>query len=97
MSDWTQDEVVDTLSEIMEKARVDLEFRQLCIEDPVKAVKAISGKEIPEGKTIVFIENKGTHQTFILPNLIKDDLKEDKNPDELPWYCPEVRITMKCK
>ncbi|GAB6153831.1 hypothetical protein JCM17380_25810 [Desulfosporosinus burensis] len=97
MSDWTQDEVVDTLSEIMEKARVDLEFRKLCIEDPVKAVKIISGKEITEGKTIVFIENKGTHQTFILPNLIQDDLQEGKNPNELPWYCPEVRVAMKCK
>jgi hypothetical protein len=28
MSEWTQDEVIDTLSQIMERARVDLEFRQ---------------------------------------------------------------------
>ena len=57
----------------------------------------LCGKEITEGKTIVFIENKGTHQTFILPNLIQDDLQEGKNPNELPWYCPEVRVAMKCK
>ena len=97
MSEWTKDEVIDTLSQIMERARVDLEFRQLCINNPGEAVIKISGKEITKGKTITFVENKGTHQTFILPNLLEDDLLDDKKPDELPWYCPELNIAVKCK
>lgn len=97
MSEWTQDEVVDTISQIMERAMVDLEFRQLCIDNPEMAVKKITGKELPKGKSVTFVENKGTHQTFILPNLLEDDLQDNKDPDKLPWYCPELNIALKCK
>ncbi len=96
MSEWTQEEVEDTLGQIMARARVDKGFRQICLTNPEKAVNMISGKDMTKGKTIQFVENKGTHQVFVLPNLLEEELHPDKSPDELPWYCPELKIQI-CK
>ena len=70
MNNWTEKEVQSTIEQVRKKASTDSEFRKLCLENPAGAVKEVSGKELPEGLIIKFVENAGAHMTFVLPDMI---------------------------
>lgn len=67
MSAWTQEEVNQAIEKVKELSVTDAAFRKLCLENPNEAIKKVSGKEVPEGIVIKFIENIGAHMTIVLP------------------------------
>ena len=50
----TEEELKATLPKIFEKAQIDNEFRELCLNDPGKAVMDITGKVLPAGAKLNF-------------------------------------------
>ena len=81
-SEWTQQEVEETVREIRRRAAQDREFRELALRDPAAAVKEIAGKEIPEGYKLEVIESKpGVHHTMVLPPM--DDELDDEVLDSI--------------
>src|SRR5690554_1526567 len=77
---WTEEKISQTLAEIDRKAREDRDFRQLCLQNPNEAVRRISGREVPTGVQIRFIENEGVHLTHVLPDYTGsgDELTENE-------------------
>ncbi len=78
MSDWTDAEVKTTLQKILKTAMTDGSFRKLCLTDSAAAIRKISGKDVPKGLKIRFVDNAGADRTFVLP-----DLKEDLSDEDL--------------
>ncbi|HBV95597.1 MAG: hypothetical protein JL50_09915 [Peptococcaceae bacterium BICA1-7] len=68
MNNWTEEEVQKVVAEIGKKATADPAFRKLCLENAAEAVKKVSGKELPKGMKLKFVENEGAHMTFVLPD-----------------------------
>jgi hypothetical protein len=68
MSAWTQEEVKQAVEKVKELSVKDAGFRKLCLEAPGTAVKKATGKDIPDGIVIKFIENEGAHVTVVLPD-----------------------------
>lgn len=73
---WTFEELEKVKQAINEKARVNQEFRLLCLENPLQAVEQISGKAVPNGLVIRFVENEGAHLTHVLPDYISPSGEE---------------------
>lgn len=71
MSNWTEEEVQKVVAEIGKKAATDPAFRKLCLENPAGAVKEVSGKDLPQGLKVRFVENAGSHMTFVLPDIVE--------------------------
>jgi len=68
LTNWTEEEVQKVVAEIGKKAAADPAFRKLCLENPAEAVKKVSGKDLPQGLRVRFVENAGAHMTFVLPD-----------------------------
>lgn len=77
MTMWTEVEVNETLEKLFKQASTDAEFRKLCLTDPGAAIKQVSGKDIPSGLKIKFVENEGADRTIVLPDLINEDLSDE--------------------
>ncbi|MTI80393.1 MAG: NHLP leader peptide family natural product precursor [Firmicutes bacterium] len=77
MTTWTESEVNETLEKLFKQPATNIEFRKLCLSDPGAAIKQVSGKEIPSGLKIKFVENEGADRTLVLPDLLTEDLSED--------------------
>ena len=52
----TENELERWLPEIFRRAQVSYEFRQLCVKNPRQAVLKVSGKKLPEGAKLSFLE-----------------------------------------
>ena len=68
MAEWTQEEANAKLNELAKKAQTDMEFRKLCLKDPVAAVAKIDPRPMPEWFKIRFVENEGATVTVVLPD-----------------------------
>jgi hypothetical protein len=53
-----ENELKQALKIIFQRAQVDGEFRQLCIENPGKAVYEVTGKRLPDGAKLSFSNEK---------------------------------------
>ena len=53
-----EDELKKAIPEIFKRAQVSSEFRQLCLENPGKAVFEVTGKTLPEGSTLSFSDDQ---------------------------------------
>jgi len=53
-----ENELKRALKIIFQRAQVDSEFRQLCIENPGKAVYEVTGKTLPDGAKLSFSNEK---------------------------------------
>ena len=67
----------------MDRAAVDPDFRQLCLEDPHSAISEVASRDIPAGVKLRFIEKEGYDMTLVLPpaagpdgELSDDELEE---------------------
>ena len=70
MNNWTEEEVQKVVAQIGQRAASDPAFRKLCLADPAGAVKEVSGKDLPQGLKVRFVENAGAHMTFVLPDTV---------------------------
>jgi hypothetical protein len=52
----TENELKRWLPEIFRRAQVSYEFRQLCVKNPHQAVFKVSGKKLPEGAKLSFLD-----------------------------------------
>lgn len=76
---WSNEEVKEVLVKIQDKASKDPEFRKRVLDNPSGVIAEISGKEIPEGFNVKFIENSpGVNQTIVLPEMIKEELTDEE-------------------
>ncbi len=66
----TSQEAEQAIQVVVKRAQAYREFRQLCLTDPSAAIKKAIGKDIPEGFTLRFVENKGADLTVVLPDPI---------------------------
>jgi len=51
----TEEELKDAVKTIFKRSQTDLEFRKLCLSDPAAAIRKITGKSIPEGVKLKFL------------------------------------------
>jgi len=69
MATWTQQEVEQAMEKVKELSVKDSTFRKLALANPNEAVKKATGKDVPAGIVIKFIENvAGAHMTVVLPD-----------------------------
>ena len=66
----TSQEAEQAVETIIKRAQTDSEFRQLCLDSPNTAAQKATGKDIPEGFTLRFVENQGADMTVVLPDLV---------------------------
>lgn len=96
---WTVEEIEKVMQEINEKVTIDMEFRKLVLSDPYKAVEQISGKEVPKGFNIRFIDNEGYHITHVLPDLqspIGEELTDDELEQVSAGYSDKIPGCARC-
>jgi hypothetical protein len=64
-------EVNSAIREVIKKAVVDHDFRQLAVRDSKAAIAKVSGKKLPEGMSIHFVDNyQKSTKTIALPDPI---------------------------
>jgi hypothetical protein len=66
----TSFEAEQAIEQIVKRAQTDSQFRQLCLDNPNRAAQEVTGKDIPEGFTLHFIENQNADLTVVLPDLV---------------------------
>ena len=66
----TTQEAERAIQEIIKRAQTDSEFRTLCLENPVAAAKEVTGKDIPQGFTLKFVDNRSADMTVVLPDIV---------------------------
>ena len=52
----TENELKRWLPEIFRRSQISNEFRQLCVKSPCQAVFKVSGKNLPEGAKLSFLD-----------------------------------------
>ncbi|ERI09874.1 NHLP leader peptide family RiPP precursor [Aneurinibacillus aneurinilyticus] len=67
--DWNMEKLNEAVKQFQEKATIDAKFRKLALENPSRAVKQLTGLEIPEGFKLHVVDNAGAHLTVVLPDL----------------------------
>jgi len=65
---WTQEKANEKLNVLAKRAQTDMEFRKLCLTDPVAAVAKIDPTPMPKWFSIRFVENQGATVTVVLPD-----------------------------
>lgn len=71
----TQQEAEQTIEKIVKRAQTDPEYRQLCLSDANAAAIEATGKELPAGYTLKFVENQGADLTVVLPDAIEESVE----------------------
>jgi hypothetical protein len=66
----TTQEAEQAIAQIVKRAQTDSEFRQLCLNDSNAAAQEATGKDIPEGFSLRFVENQNADLTVVLPDMI---------------------------
>ena len=66
----TSQEAERAIEQIVKRAQTDPEFRQLCIDNPNAAATEATGKELPDGFTLRFVDNHNADLTVVLPDTV---------------------------
>ena len=69
----TSQEAEQAIEQIVKRAQTDSEFRQLCLDNPNAAAKEATGKAIPDGFVLRFVENQGADLTVVLPDSVDSE------------------------
>jgi hypothetical protein len=67
---WTREQVDRALVEIVRRAQHDATFRQLCLQDPARAVKEVTSEPLPPDFTLRFVDNDHADLVVVLPDLV---------------------------
>ena len=73
----TSYEAEQAMEQIIKRAQTDSQFRQLCLDNPNRAAIEVTGKDVPEGFTLRFVENQGADLTVVLPDNIETNTELD--------------------
>ncbi|MBW4534280.1 MAG: NHLP leader peptide family RiPP precursor [Pleurocapsa minor HA4230-MV1] len=63
-------EAEQAIEQIIKRAQTNIQFRQLCLDNPNRAAQEVTGKDIPEGFTLRFVDNQGADLTVVLPDSV---------------------------
>ena len=75
---WNQQEMQEVYAKVQKLATTDEAFRKQLLEDAKAAIEKVSGKELPEGFTVKFIERDPAYSaTFLLPDFIGEEVEID--------------------
>ena len=75
-SSWSPVEIEAALQGITALATRDADFRALCLASPADAVRQATGRELPEGFVLRFVDNAKADLTVVLPDLQSGDLPD---------------------
>lgn len=64
---WTNEQIQEAVSKVVEKAAKDSEFRAKVISDVYAAVKEVTGREVPKEFKIQVVDGTGYHANIVLP------------------------------
>jgi len=53
----TEEELKEALKSLFKRSQTNMEFRKLCLSDPAEAIHRITGKALPEGFKLKFLES----------------------------------------
>jgi hypothetical protein len=67
MHEWTEQAQAEAEAKVMRMAATDPNFRALALADGRAAVEQATGKALPEGFNVRFIDPAGAHLTVVLP------------------------------
>ena len=67
MHEWTEKAQQEAEDSVFRMAANDPSFRQLALSDGRAAVEKATGRSLPEGFTIRFVDPAGAHLTAVLP------------------------------
>lgn len=75
---WTPEDAQNAVEHITTRATQDEDFRKLCLTSPADAVREATGRELPEGFVLQFVDNAQADLTVVLPDLELDgELADD--------------------
>ena len=52
----TEEELKEALKSLFKRSQTNMEFRMLCLSNPAEAIRKITGKSIPEGFKLKFLD-----------------------------------------
>ena len=67
MHEWTEQAQQEAEAKVFRMAANDADFRALALRDGRAAVEKATGRSLPEGFTIRFVDPAGAHLTAVLP------------------------------
>ena len=67
MHEWTEQAQKEAEAKVFRMAANDPDFRALALRDGRAAVEQATGRRLPEGFTIRFVDPAGAHLTAVLP------------------------------
>jgi hypothetical protein len=67
MHEWTEQAQAEAEAKVMRMAATDADFRALALRDGRAAIEKATGKQLPEGFVVRFIDPAGSHLTVVLP------------------------------
>lgn len=73
MHEWTEQAQLEAEEKVMRLAANDPEFRKLALTDGRAAVEKATGKSLPPGFTVRFVDPAGSHLTVVLPPAAYED------------------------
>jgi bacteriocin-like protein len=72
MSDWSEDDEAQIISEVCRRSTVDPDFRTLALTDPASAIAKVTTKIPPPSVKYQFADNTGPVKTIALPDPIPE-------------------------
>jgi hypothetical protein len=72
MNDWSEYAQQEAERMVFDRAANDPAFRALALRDGRAAVEEATGRSLPDGFTIRFVDPAGAHMTAILPRATDD-------------------------
>jgi hypothetical protein len=66
----SSDEIQAAVQRVQTRAATDVDFRALCLADPVAAAKEEAGVDVPADFTINVVDNNNADLTVVLPDFV---------------------------
>lgn len=66
--EWTKEEMDKAINEFNAKAKIDQDFRILCMSNPLKALEVIIGQAVPEGLFFQFFKTENRDSNYLALN-----------------------------
>ena len=66
----TSQEAEQAIEKIVKRAQIDPKFRQLCLNNPNAAAREATGKDLPDGFALRFVDNHNADLTVVLPDSV---------------------------